>query len=57
MQIPFLTGDGWYSVSRAVIDRRRGTFNVRVELYSALADVRIDNTCYGTCAPEPEPQF
>ena len=57
VQIPFLSGNGWYSVSRAVIDRRRGTLSVRVEYYSGLAGVQMDNTYYGTCAPEPERQF
>jgi len=57
VQIPFVSGDGWYSVSRAVIDRRRGTFNVKVEMYSGLAGVRVDHNYYGTCAPEPERQF
>lgn len=56
-QIPFSTADGWYSVSRAVIDRRRGTLNVRVEMYSGMAGVRMDHDYYGTCAPEPERQF
>lgn len=57
VQIPFLTGDGWYSVSRAVVDRRRGTLNLKVEMYSSLAGVRIDHNYHGQCAPEPEAQF
>lgn len=57
VQIPFLHEEGWYSVSRAVIDRRRGTFNVKVEMYSGLAGVRMDHDYHGTCAPEPERQF
>lgn len=57
VQIPLLTGDGWYSVSRAVIDRRRGTLNLEVEMYSSLAGVRMAHGYYGQCAPEPEAQF
>jgi hypothetical protein len=56
-QIPFLSGDGWYSVSRAVVDRRRGTLSLKVEYYSSLAGVRMALDYYGTCAPEPERQF
>lgn len=57
VQIPFLTGDGWYSVGKAVIDRRRGTLSLKVEYYNSLAGVQMDHTYYGTCAPEPERQF
>lgn len=57
VQIPFLTGDGWYRVSRAVVDRRRGTLDLKVEVYSSLAGVRMDHDYHGQCAPEPEARF
>lgn len=41
----------------AGIDRRLGTFNVKVEMYSGLAGVRTDHDHYRTCAPEPGRQF
>ena len=57
VQIPFLSGDGWYRVGRAVIDRRRGSLSLRVEYYRRDLGLQMDHSYYGPCAPEPEPQF
>jgi len=51
------TGGGWYRVSEAVIDRRRGTLVVTVEQYLNMYNEGGTNTYRGTCAPEPEPMF
>lgn len=57
VQIPFLKENGWYKVGRAVVDRRRGTFNVKVEIYWRQAGTRMVHDYYGACAPEPGRQF
>lgn len=47
----------WYRVSKAVLDRRRATVSVTVKKYNSLADLRMNYTYHGACAPEPEAQF
>lgn len=52
-----LAGGSWYSVDRAHIDRRRGTFRVLVESYSDLLQGRALHEYSGTCQRAPEQQF
>lgn len=58
VQLPLRgTGGGWYRVSEAVIDRRRGTLVVTVEEYIDMFNEGGTNIYRGRCAPEPEPMF
>lgn len=56
-RIPFLTGHGWYRVSRAVVDRRRATFSLTVEHHRSDLGIQMEHRYFGTCAPEPGQQF
>ncbi len=49
--------DGWYRVSNAHIDRRRGVFRVSVDSYHNRYHVNSRQEYSGTCQRAPEQQF
>jgi hypothetical protein len=58
VQLPFAENWGWYRIGEARIDRRRGTFAVRVESYqNTIHGFHMVYDYRGTCAPRAARQF